>query len=79
MALQNRVRIARQAHGLTQEALARVTGVTRQTIIALEKGGYTPSVTLALRLADALEMTVEQLFWLERKGEASLSPHAPTT
>jgi len=71
MALQNRVRIARQAHGLTQEALARVTGVTRQTIIALEKGGYTPSVTLALRLADALEMTVEQLFWLERKGEAS--------
>ncbi|HHH82689.1 MAG TPA: transcriptional regulator [Chloroflexi bacterium] len=71
MALQNRVRTARQAHGLTQEALARVTGVTRQTIIALEKGGYTPSVTLALRLADALEMTVEQLFWLERKGEAS--------
>ncbi len=67
MALQNRVRSARQARGLTQEALARVTGVTRQTIIALEKGGYTPSVTLALRLADTLETTVEKLFWLERK------------
>ena len=37
--------------GVTQEALARAVGVTRQTIIAIEKGNYTPSVTLALNIS----------------------------
>lgn len=69
MSLQNRVRDVRQARGLTQQALAQATGVTRQTIIALEKGGYTPSVSLALRLARALNTPVEELFWLEGKAE----------
>lgn len=66
--LRNRVRETRQEKGLTQEALAQAVGVTRQTIISLEKGGYTPSVALALRLAHALGCRVEDLFWLEDRA-----------
>lgn len=49
----------------TQEDLATSVGVTRQTIIAIEKGNYTPSVLLALRLARALGCSVEDLFYEE--------------
>lgn len=59
------VREHRSQKALTQEELATQVGVSRQTIIAIEKGGYTPSVTLALKLAHALNATVESLFWLE--------------
>jgi len=48
--------------GLTQEELAREVGVTRQTIIAIEKGNYPPSVLLAMRIARRLGTTVEELF-----------------
>ncbi len=48
--------------GLTQEELARKAGVSRQTIIAIEKGNYAPSVALALRLATVLKTSVEALF-----------------
>lgn len=48
--------------GLTQEDLAQKVGVTRQTIIAIEKGNYAPSVALALKLATVLKTTVESLF-----------------
>ena len=61
----NQVRAKRQEHNLTQEALAHKVDVSRQTIIALEKGNYTPSVKLALLLAQVLNTTVDQLFWLE--------------
>ena len=47
---------------MTQQALADVCGVTRQTIIALEKGNYTPSVLLALRIARFFRKPVEKLF-----------------
>ena len=56
------------ADGMTQEDLAGRVGTTRQTILAIEKGNYNPSVGLALRLAAALNVTVEQLFRLE-EGE----------
>lgn len=65
MRLDNSVRQRRQASGLTQEALAARCLVSRQTIIALEKGNYEPSLGLALRLATALGATVEDLFRLE--------------
>jgi putative transcriptional regulator len=58
----NCVQKHRKAAGLTQEQLAIEVGVTRQTIIAIEKGNYTPSVLLALRLSDVLHARVEQLF-----------------
>lgn len=47
---------------LTQEDLGKKVGVTRQTIIAIEKGNYTPSVLLALKIAKVLKLPVEQIF-----------------
>lgn len=52
----------RTSRGITQEKLAKAVGVTRQTIIAIEKGNYTPSVLLALRLAKYFNTSVEELF-----------------
>lgn len=56
------VRVARTAAGLRQADLASAVGVSRQTIISLERGDYSPSVYLALRIAKALHSTVEDLF-----------------
>ncbi len=58
----NRVQKMRVAAALTQEELALKVGVTRQTIIAVEKGNYTPSVLLALKLAGLFSVSVESLF-----------------
>ncbi len=55
------------AGGWTQQELANRVGVTRQTIIAIEKGSFNPSVKLALKLAVVLEASVETLFELEEK------------
>ena len=54
------------AGGMTQQELADRIGVTRQTILSIEKGKYSPSVGLALRLAEAFAVTVEALFELEQ-------------
>jgi putative transcriptional regulator len=56
------------ADGMTQQGLADRVGVTRQTILSIEKGKYTPSVALALRLARVFKVSVETLFELE-EGE----------
>ena len=53
------------AGDMTQQQLAERVGVTRQTILTIEKGNYNPSVELALRLAQVLGTTVECLFELE--------------
>lgn len=55
----------RSEKGLTQEHLAKQVGVSRQTIIAIERGNYTPSVALAMRLADFFETSVEKIFSFE--------------
>lgn len=60
----NSVEKYRLEAGLTQVALAEKVSVTRQTIIAIEKGDYTPSVALALRLARVFKVPVEDLFAL---------------
>jgi putative transcriptional regulator len=60
--LTNKVKIRRVMADLTQEELAVRVGVTRQTILAIEKGNYAPSVVLALRLGRTLHCTVEELF-----------------
>lgn len=54
------------ADGMTQQDLADRVGVTRQTILYIEKGKYSPTISLALRLADVLGVRVEDLFELER-------------
>ena len=60
--IKNCVNEYRTKVGMTQEALSEQVGVTRQTIIAIERGNYTPSVLLALKLADAFSVSVESLF-----------------
>jgi len=54
---------------LSQQQLADMVGVSRQTIVAIEGGDYAPSVKLALVLAKKLETTVEELFMLEEKDD----------
>jgi putative transcriptional regulator len=55
---------------LSQQQLADLVSVSRQTIVAIERGDYNPSVKLALMLAKRLETTVEQLFELEETDHA---------
>ena len=61
------MRAGRTAVGLTQAELAERTGVSRQTVVAVEAGDYAPSVYLALSLARHLGTTVEALFDVERE------------
>ncbi|VVA43555.1 Transcriptional regulator, XRE family [Candidatus Roizmanbacteria bacterium] len=58
----NTVLKGRNKKKITQEELAHAVGVTRQTIIAIEKGNYTPSVLLALKIAKYFHTTTEKLF-----------------
>ena len=62
--LVNRLKEARAERGWTQADLAARVGVTRKTINTVENGVFTPSTTLALKLARALQTTVEALFQL---------------
>ena len=63
--ISNRIYEYRSERGLTQEELAQRADVSRQTIIAIEKGNYTPSVHLALKLAKIFSKPVESLFEIE--------------
>ena len=60
--IKNDVSKYRTDTGVTQEELAQEVGVSRQTIIALEKGNYTPSILLALKIASFFKMPVEKIF-----------------
>jgi len=62
----NHIATFRAKAGITQEALADEIQVTRQTIIAIEKGNYTPSVLLVLKIAKYFNATVEKLFTIEK-------------
>jgi putative transcriptional regulator len=63
--LGNRLRVARAERALSQEELARLAGVTRQTISSIETGQYCPSAVLAFLLAKRLGKPVSELFFLE--------------
>jgi putative transcriptional regulator len=63
----NAVRRHRLTRDITQSELADLLGVTRQTVLSIEKGKYTPSVGLALRLAEIFEVSVETLFQLNKE------------
>lgn len=60
--MKNKIKVFRAMHDLTQEALARELGVTRQTILAIEKGKYDPSLDLAFRIARFFEVRIEDIF-----------------
>ncbi len=63
--VENRVRELRASGpGMTQQALAEAVGVSRQTIIAIEQGRYSPSLEVALKIAAAFNEPVERVFWL---------------
>ena len=63
------------ADGMTQQNLADLAGVTRQTILSIEKGRYSPTIGLALQLASILGVSVEDLFILkEGEGNESSDP-----
>lgn len=59
----NGARACREMKQLTQEDVAQRAGVSRQTIVAIEKGNYVPSVALAMELAKILDCPVEKLFF----------------
>ena len=64
--LANRIKGEREQASLTQAALAELVGVSRKTINTVENGVFTPSALLAIKLAEALKVPVEELFWIER-------------
>ncbi|MFA7562354.1 MAG: helix-turn-helix transcriptional regulator [Methanoculleus sp.] len=60
--MKNRIKVYRAMHDLTQEGLANELGVTRQTILAIEKGKYDPSLELAFKIARFFGVTIEDIF-----------------
>lgn len=67
--MKNRIKVYRALHDLTQEALADKLAVTRQTILAIEKGKYDPSLDLAFRISDLFGIPVEKIFLRNPEGE----------
>ena len=63
--LQNKIKVFRAIHNLTQEDLAVKVGVTRKTINTIENGKFVPTTILAIKLARAFETTVEEIFQLK--------------
>ncbi|NJF24729.1 helix-turn-helix transcriptional regulator [Thermococcus sp. Bubb.Bath] len=66
--MKNRLRELREERGLTQEELAKALGVTRQTIIAIERGKYDPSLKLAFKIARFFGKSIEEVFIYEESG-----------
>jgi putative transcriptional regulator len=60
--MKNKIKVYRAMHDMTQEDLAQAIGVTRQTILAIEKGKYVPSLDLAFRIARYFSVNVEEIF-----------------
>lgn len=60
-----RMKIARIERDLSQEQLAEMVGVTRQTISLIESGNYNPTLKLCVEICQALEKTLNDLFWEE--------------
>ena len=63
--MKNTLKVERAKKDLTQESLAELIGVSRQTINSIEKGKYVPSTVLALKLAQVFGCSVEEIFELE--------------
>lgn len=67
--MKNSLRDRRTQRGLSQSELAAGLGVSRQTVIAIESGRYSPSLPLAFRIARYFDVTVEMMFDPEEEGE----------
>lgn len=64
--MKNNVKAIRGIKGLTQEELAQLLGVSRQTVISIESSRYVPSTVLSLKISKFLDKNVEELFELEK-------------
>ena len=64
-----KIKIARLEHGMNQNDLAEIVGVTRQTIGLIESGEYNPSLKLCIAICKALDKTLDELFWEENNNE----------
>lgn len=65
--MKNNVKVARVQMNLTQQQLAEKTGVTRQTISLIEKGKYNPSLKLCLDICYAVNKSLDEVFWIEKR------------
>tara|TARA_R110002126_G_scaffold291781_1_gene457964 strand:+ start:33461 stop:33661 length:201 start_codon:yes stop_codon:yes gene_type:complete len=65
--MKNLIKVERARHSLTQADLAKEVGVSRQTIHAIEKNKFNPSVTLAIKMARFFKVKVEYLFYIEEE------------
>ncbi len=65
--ISNNVQELRNKKELTQEDLAERSGVSRQTVISIERGNYTPSVMLALKMARIFKLPVEDIFYISHE------------
>lgn len=63
----NNLKKVREHNSLTQEQLANLVSVSRQSIISIEKGHYVPTTILALKIAAVLKLEIESIFFLEKK------------
>ena len=60
--MNNRIEEIRKEKGINQDELAKILGVSRQTISSLERGRYNPSITLAYKIAKLFELNIEDVF-----------------
>lgn len=63
------LKLARTKKDMTQKDLAEIIGVSRQTINAIEKGEYNPTIKLCLKLCWALDTRLDELFWEDEENE----------
>ena len=64
-----KLKLARVENNLSQQELADIVNVSRQTIGLIEKGGYNPTLSLCIRIAKALNKTLDTLFWEESQND----------
>jgi putative transcriptional regulator len=69
MRIRTKIKELRARHNLTQDELAEKVGVTRQTMLYLEKGKYNPSLVLAHKVAEVLRSTIEEVFIIEENED----------
>jgi putative transcriptional regulator len=60
--MKNKLKVYRAMYDLTQETLAQKLGITRQTVLSIEKEKYDPSLELAFKIADLFHVTIEDIF-----------------
>ena len=66
--MKNRIEEIRNAKGIRQDELAKLMGVSRQTISSLENGRYNPSIMLAYKISQYFGMTIEEVFIFDEEG-----------